>query len=371
MLEALIILRMESVFWKQPLDRWWDDPGVWNILRGCIEQAGWWADFRYESAHGTENFSPIASLDQAFEAWPGKGVGSRTFSVSNGRAALSHFLSIRTTVSGFSVMLAWELGREPGNPDDWRKTWINQVIAGVTAIHAALSPRAWFDSPLNLSVEGFEYPRPRPPRSDPQFGSGVLVDFISLPFHQGYDRKRLDDVSKLRSASLPGTAQRVEQGELLVIRWIQLLSDKDRIAESLSIREQWINPLINPPVAPFYNQYGDREIIFLGGEKRSPLTYYDPAQQAGYQTLYVAPDGSIDEAGFNSLISYLAAHQLPDGSPLEKLFLIVPSRPQALSIYPRAAKLGVSAVYYPDETGAWYDPFSPGLWLEEIEGSPA
>lgn len=367
MFKASIILRIESIVWKQPLDRWWESPGIWGILRGCIEQAGWWEDFRYESSHGTEKFSPIVSLDQAFEGLPGKGAGSRTFSRSQGRTALSHFLSIRSTDTGFSLTL----GRELGLAGDWRKTWIDQIISGVTALHSALKPQAWFDSPLNLSVEGFEYPRPRPPRTDPQFGAGVLVDFVSLPFYQECNRKRLSDVSELLSAPLPEGAQRSEQDDLLVIRWIQDLTDEDCIAQRLSLREQWLNPLIHPPVAPFYNQHGDREIILFGGEKLPPLTFYDRDQHTGYKALYVAPDGTPDEEEFTRITSYLAEHRLPDGTPLEKLFLIVPSRLSALSINARARKLGVSAVYYPDDTGTWYDPFPPGLWLEEIEGSHA
>jgi hypothetical protein len=230
-------------------------------------------------------------------------------------------------------------------------------------LHDSFKDRAWFEPPFHIAVEGVKYARPRPPRSHPLFGAKSVVDFISLSSFAELDQQYVNEVCQLISAQLPDGAQRSESNGLVIIRWIDALTDIAQIAERLSIRELWISNLLSPPIEAFYNEYGDREIIAMNFVKHPPLTFYDQTSASGYKAVFVNEDGQLDVGELAEIESWIREHRLPDGNPLSSLFLIAPNRARAVAIHDRMIQIGVDAVYYPDENGYWYDPFPPGQWL--------
>ena len=125
------------------------------------------------------------------------------------------------------------------------------------------------------------------------------------------------------------------------------MNDQDYVAQRLSVREQWFVQAIDPEIKPGYNSLGDC-VVSLPHQRREDelLTFYDPGSKAGYKTVLVHHDWTVDEELFAEMASWLKAGKLPHGLPLKKLHIILSDRESALFISDRARAIGIEGVYY-------------------------
>jgi hypothetical protein len=75
-------------------------------------------------------------------------------------------------------------------------------------------------------------------------------------------------------------------------------------------------------------------------------------------------DEPADVAPWAELETWTRERKLPDGTPLEQLRLIAPTRDVALALRGRATAVGATAVLYADSSGRWWNPNPPGPWIE-------
>ena len=216
---------------------------------------------------------------------------------------------------------------------------------------------------LQVEVYDHVYPRIRPPRYHRYFKCGAVVQFASREFHATHPFGHPQDLEKLLAAPLPLGGRKEERGGLVAFRWADKLTNEKKLAVGRSLQEQWLTSVLDLPIDGSYNELGDYLVAPAGGE-HPPLTFYTPASALGYKAVMVDTDGRMGEKTSVEMTGWIKARELPDGTPLHSLDLIVPSRTAALRIYERAKAMGVSRVLYTDDSGRFWDPHPPGLWLE-------
>ena len=169
------------------------------------------------------------------------------------------------------------------------------------------------------------------------------------------------------TASLPDGTARQDDGDLTIIRWANDLDDEAELARRLSTQDQWLTGLLQPPIAPQFDDRGDRRTRVLPPPPDTVLRYYESDTGTGYVELQTGPAGAATTAHLEDAIPWLAAGTLPDGRPLHALYVITPDREAALRTAAHAQSGGVAGVYYVGSDGAWWDPFPPGPWIEETD----
>lgn len=340
---------------------------TWREFFGCIEQAGLWLDYRFESALGSGRYSVISGLDEVIQSAPTWKSGNHTFTQAKKSSDLDQYLNVGVPPNDYRL----QFGSQLELLGQLRNTFIDQVAFAITCLHKLLSPENWLRPGIGVWVDNLDYPRPRPPRRDNQIRASALLDAISLAYVEREDADRRAKLEALINTPLPPGGQRTEQDGLVLIRWIEDLTDKTLIAKRMSIREQWINAILQPSLEAGFSAEGDREIYPIGLVPLSPLTLYEPGFARGFKAVYTDAQGNFDEDELNELTEFLRQGKLPDGSLLKELYLIAPDRNRAIAIHDRAKEVGVSAVYYPSKDGStWYDPFPLGLWLDQGSDSP-
>jgi hypothetical protein len=338
-------------------DRW--TPAEWQVLFDCARKTGLWHDFSFESALGSGRFRPVTSLAQVASAAPTWKSGNHTFSHTKDDHQLGQYLNIGVPPNDYRVKFS--------SPHslliDEHKTFLNSAVDALVCLHSGLAPTNWFRPGMGVRIEGLGYSRPRPPRRDTHIRASAVLDAVSTTYYEEHDSRRRDAFRTMEAESLPSGAERFTRDGLVIIRWINDLSNPVEVARQMSQREQWINRVLEPPIEGGYNDQGDQEILPIGLEPHPPLTFYEPALHRGFKAIYVDSAGNADDLELGEYIGYLRAGKLADGTLLDELYLIAPDRNRALALYGRAGVLGVSAVYYPASNGTWFNPRPPGLWL--------
>jgi len=355
--EPTVVLDIPSIEPKSA-DRW--SPAEWQVLFDCIQRHGLWRDFAFESAFGSGRFRPVTALAQVAKAASAWKAGNHTFNHVKDDRHLDQYLNIGVPPNDYRLKFSSRLGPLT---DTW-PTFLDQAVDALVCLHSGLAPTNWFRPGMCVWIDNVEYPRARPPRRDTQLRANAVLDAISPAYHEEHDTRRRDAIQAMMSEPLPGGAERFTRDGLVIIRWVDDLINLAEVARQMSRREQWLNRIVQPPVEGGYNARGDQEILPFGLEPHPPLTLYEPAFQRGFKALYADAAGNVADAELAEYVGYLQTGKLPDGAPINELFLIAPDRDRALALYNQATALGVSAVYYPAEDGTWLNPRPPGVWLD-------
>jgi hypothetical protein len=222
----------------------------------------------------------------------------------------------------------------------WVLAWSRTASPVLQLAYGALAPR------------GADYPRRIPARESALYDFGSIVQFVGVSWHRARpDRNAV--FTAMMAAPLPPGASRYVEGDVLVVRVLDALSDPSRIRQARAAHEAWLSPLCETAPQRGWNERGDRIVIPGEPEPRAPLTLYDPEPQIGYKAIVVRLDGTVDEALWTELVAIARAGALPDGTPLTGLRLIVPTREDALSIHDRALADGFQMVTYPEDRVFW------------------
>jgi hypothetical protein len=228
---------------------------------------------------------------------------------------------------------------------------------------------------MQLEVSNFDFPSPRPPRHHPQLNPSSIVDAFSHAYQLRFPGPGAAEskavAARLAAAPLPKGVVRETRGDVLLLRWVTgaELADAEILRARLSIRAQWLAQVLELPIVPGYNAFGDHEVIMLQRKAHPPLTFYSSSSAIGVKAVAFADGLSDAEEVLAEPASWVRAGQLADGTPIESLRLLVPSRPDAIAVYPRARVLGFEMVLYVSPDGHWWDPFPEGQWVQSDEGT--
>ncbi len=224
-----------------------------------------------------------------------------------------------------------------------RKT-LDGLIAWARAVAKLPQGRARVRCGTVYPIE-LEYPARRPPVSHDLVRLGTLVDF----FGPAWLSDRAPELARLaRDAKLPAGASRIEDEDLIVLRWVTDPRSPDDVAEACMRQEDWWRAHVDMPPDGGWNADGDRGVYPAKLEPGPPFTLVDRARHVGYRAVVVMPDGTLDGASWSEVAKLTALSQLADGTPIEHVRLIVPVRDNAIAIAERARELGVDAVLYKD-----------------------
>jgi len=239
-----------------------------------------------------------------------------------------------------------------------RATAIDAMLELITGAFAAWRSQAQLRSGLAFPDPGsVVYRRVRPPRTASR-GIDALVDVI--------DPRASAQSRTLAEASLPSGVQRREQAGLVIARWVDDPSDRAAVAEACSRHEQWIVPLIETGIVAGWNAAGDLQVpLFSHDAKPEPLTIFDASRSAGYLFVEVDERGGVDDARWKAAAQIARTKALPSRRKLTEVSVVAQDRQAALRIADRAQADGFSKVLYRTGQDELWDPFPPGLWIDQ------
>lgn len=354
---SLVMLRLDSLRFEPPR-AWWKEGDPLGRIFACARAADLWLDFDHvvKGSGRPKHFDSEQELAASIVA----GAPAR-YTIQPGK---SEEPDCHLTLDIKSLWLRLRFHVGGALLDSLRDTLLDRFISLSTRIHDDFHDTALLGPGLAVEIHEPDFPRIRPPREPGFWVYGDAVDFICRKFHEESPKGKPEDARRMLAAPMPAGTKRIEVGDLVIFRWVDTLRDGDHVAARRALQEQWLVNVLNPPISSGYNEAGDRLEVPLSAESKPPLTFYDSTFQAGYKATALAPDGSADEELFDELAQWISSRQLPDGTPLTQLNLILPNRDSALRVRERASAIGVNNVYYADNEGRWWNPFPPGLWRE-------
>ncbi len=251
-----------------------------------------------------------------------------------------------------------------------QETAICDIIAVVRGCWKAMKDVAGLDVGhvlFQFMRKPFDYLRSRPPRQSLIYPDPSLVTFIDPAFHaSGAAFARPGDPKTLTIPPPPSPAEMTEEDGLVTVRWARSLSDDDLIAAAGG-HNLWITDRIETDLVSGFNEVGDARYYAGKGAPKTPLTLYFPETRTGFKAVLVLPDGSVEESAWKEAKKIMQEKVLPDGTPVDRVCLVVPLREHVFQIAERAKHEGFAAILYPDDNGRFWNVDPPGLWRGEIK----
>lgn len=174
-----------------------------------------------------------------------------------------------------------------------------------------------------------------------------------------------DEIDKLLSLELPEWVDRREEGDLVILRWVDDFSDIDHIGDRMTRRLKWLIENLDPPIDSNFNELGDRRANPMDTITLDGLTFYDSMTGHGYKATVCPENGSIDEAILERMNAWVAAGAAPSGETLHAVHLLLPNRDAALRAHDAAKNYDAGKMLYIGDDETFWDPFPEGNWLEE------
>ena len=351
-----VMLRLFSVTFTQQEMQWWKNTTYLQKVFHAAETVGFWNEFKYYGADDDRELKKIESLNTLLAETVSWTVNSYILTSSEEKTGYLLELGLRNRMLNLLLKVEVQVPSKQG------EVILDKFVEFACQLHESFKEKALLGPTFHVTLAKNVYPRPRPPRKDPQWSIGSLVDFISKPYH--IHSGGSDTLKKLLTADLPDGVGRKSCGDLIVFRWVENLLNDEHIAARRSLQEQWFSQVLGWSIQSGYNELGDRLETLWTSQHHPPLTFYIDMYKYGYKAIVQNPDGSIDEELFDEMASWVKEGALPDGTPLRQLNLILPNRESALSVRPRAKAIRIKKVFYTDNEGNLWNPCPPGLWLE-------
>ena len=186
-----------------------------------------------------------------------------------------------------------------------------------------------------------------------------FVDVVSRRFHARHPEGRPEEAALLATAPLPPWVTRVEHGDFLVLRWGAMadFQDDTTLARRLTEREQVLADLLGGPPERGWNEAGDTEVFAMDLETLSSAVYYSRLGEKVYRVVFIDETGEGGNSEIQSLLDWKREGRTPGGAPIRSVAIVVPGRERALLLRQRADAAEVDAIYYPDDSGRWWNPF--------------
>jgi hypothetical protein len=354
-----VMLYIEAIRFGGGEKLWWKSSQHFHQVFRCIRESGLWLGFQFYKKAGAKRFRRFDTDEQLLGATTSWKRGSYVLTIVNTEEPDCDITFVLDpTVLTIRFFMAEH------SLDQNRPTLINRFIDLTSRLCDTFCYTALMGPRLGVRISDLPYRRVRPPRLHRIWSAGNAVDFISKRYHEQSPSSELENVKKLVNTPVPNGVVRTEKGDLIIIRWVDDLIDEHEIAAKLSIREQWFTKVLNPPIDPSYNKFGDVHETPLSTEEKPPLTFYDPMYETGYKAMVISPDGRPDKEILDEMAEWIKNRKLPDGTALQQLHVILPNRESALLIRDQVSSIGVDKVLYTDDEGDLWNPFPPGLWIE-------
>lgn len=214
----------------------------------------------------------------------------------------------------------------------------------------------------SIRLPGIEYPRIRPPRFTGRYIRESIVDIINP------NNIEFDDEEKITKSlclyELPNSVVRRKIGKYYCIDWTgNTIESLFYLQKILSERERWLYENGGFELDGF-NENGDEADGLWGGIPTEYLTFYREFDGTGLKATVLNPDGSYDEKLFKELKDWTEKRQMPDGTLVNSIGIILPNRESCLKIKPIAEQFDFAKVLYPSDDGQLWNPFPKGSWLE-------
>lgn len=223
--------------------------------------------------------------------------------------------------------------------------------------------RMSFDVVSCISLLDAGYPQLRPPKIWRKFNPTALIDIIN-PGKVDYDDIKLL-VKSLSESNLPNSAKRTPlRRNLILIDWFEILSPDEEFESIIAHRAKWIYEHSNFMVGTDYNNLGDKLITIIGKTKTKYFTFYSDFDKRAFKAM--VPDintGKLVDEDLINLKSWFEKGITPDGKEISGIYLILPSRNDAIRCKETADKYNFSGVLYVDNDGKLWNPFPKGIWL--------
>jgi hypothetical protein len=341
---------------------WWRDTRLLAQILAALERRGLWFDFGYVGEQGAplEPFASTAEVLGASTEWL-----DRIYVLhSHGEGGLERaFQGSYVSFSLEASKLRLQLKAAPPALDTRRDSLVESMVGCLCDLQDALGSSGRVGPTAFVHQSGLRHPWVRPPRLDEPFQLGHLVDAFDPAYFAKHPRYQ-EAVEKLLVAPIPAGCERTEHHGLVLFRSVRDLRDEAEVVSGCARQERFFIDVINPPIVPAFNEAGDLRVIGIRArlDPHPPLTAYDEDRQTGYKALLADEAGGVEADEWARLAGWARAGQLPDGSPLKALRVIVPYRSAALALHARAVAEGIDCVLYPDDKGVWWDPSPPGPW---------
>jgi hypothetical protein len=343
---------------------WWHDPALLGRIVVSLKRRGLWLDFAYVGKEGA-TLDRFASVDEVLEAstrWLDRPYVLHTHGEGGiERAFEGSYVSF--SLGGGDARV--QLNVAPPALDARRPTLLDDLVHFVCDVHDALDGYGRIGPQAVVEQHGVRYPNVRPPRVvELPFAEGSLLEAYDLRYFEQNRRKSTGNVAKLLAAAPPDGCLRIEHRGLVVFRWAAHLADDAEIAAGCAREERFLADVLEPPILRSFDAAGNMRAVGLRTrlDPHPPLTVYDSNERTGYKAIVADESGNVDRHEWATLAGWARAKQLPDGTPIDALRVIVPSRAAALALHPRAAADGIDAVLFSDSEGVWWNPSPPGLW---------
>ncbi len=243
---------------------------------------------------------------------------------------------------------------------------LDDLVAVMQACIAALRGTAGLgDGSIQAdSTSGaFEFPRPRPPRTNDLYPEGSVVTFLDATFHaSGAEDADRAAIAALTKPAPPAPAKTTTTDGVVTVRWARTCDAAD-LEAGASAHAVWIAQRLAPDIDRDFNELGDqREERAFNSKPRGKLTFYDPNSEIGYKAVLVLPDGKPEPTAWNDAKKIAKAGTI-DGATVAAVRIVVPLRHQVFEVAADARKAGFDAVLYPDAQGNFWNPDPPGKWI--------
>ena len=324
----------------------------------CMSTLPFWNQLKYFGVWGRKlkKIKPIDSLIKDSESWK-----NRSYILASDNTPRPLASIVIHPYSG-SIQLQISI-REPS--DGLSKEHIlDDFISFTQLVFQTFQDLTMIGPTIGITVQGIDYPRPKPPQLDHVWESGQVVNFISTKFHNQSEDGRAEQVRILKKTKLPAIVKKTELGDLLIYKWVDNLTDTNEISQALSTHDLWFSKTLKLPINYSYNELGDEHEMSEILEDHKYLTFYNSFTGFGYKGVVLNPDGSMPKDVLKKIQSWTEKQLTPDGSVLKELILIAPDRESALIIAEIFENIGGNKVVYVDDNDRWWNPNPPGIWLD-------
>jgi hypothetical protein len=244
--------------------------------------------------------------------------------------------------------------------------FFSQAKKTTIEIYKCFKDIAVMGSKVNIPFLEFDFPRFRPTRKI-NFGSyKSIIDFIDTRFyeHPYFRHLKMENMDKLYTEPLPEGCIREKIDDLYVFTWINNF-EEENIRTSLMQREEWLYKVLNPPLDADFNEFGDREGVTILPDKHEVNTFFTAFNDLihiGYKAITLTQDNDFDPEIRKQLAHYMKEGKLENGDKIERIYLIVPARKHAIAIQKKAKEIGITNIYYTDNTNSLWDICPEGNW---------
>jgi hypothetical protein len=227
-------------------------------------------------------------------------------------------------------------------------------------LNKAYSDSFLFGPTLAVEVYDLDYTASRPERNHPLVKNIDIVSVFSKKFQKEHRSGNIKELDRLMKAKLPPSARVEKKGDLVFFYWASSedLADEKRMKKRLAEKDRFLAAELNAPIAEGRNESGDEEVPTEILSEHPPLTFYDELSQIGYKAVVINKKGKGADGEIAKLAKWLKEGKLPDETPILSVGIIVPGREEAVAVRQRAKKAGIDRVFYVDNDGRWWNPFS-------------